>query len=270
MNNEFDHTLQHLPQKIGLFDSGIGGISILNAMLSLSPQEFVYVADTGHVPYGEKTIEYLHNRAQKIMQYFKDLGIYTVVIACHTSSVTSFDFLRTTFPEITFIDPLSWTITDALETTKNDRVGILATERSISTHVHKNMLHTQNKMLSVVEQACPLFVPLLESSAKEKELVDAVAVYTQPLKNANVDTVILGCTHYPFLQNKIMQFFPSVTCISAASSLHKRKKELDQTNSFKHVSFIVSGDIPLFSALAKNYFIGGATITFQPMPVQYC
>ena len=254
MEKKLGSLIKNIPLKVGLFDSGIGGVSILNELLQLPIAEFVYVADTAYLPYGEKTSEFLIERAKKITQYFKDNNITTIVIACHTSAATSYETLKKTFPEITFIDPLPMTTEDALKKTKNDHVAIMATKRSIDTGIHKKLLHNQNLNISVTEQACPLFVQLIEHGGSQQELTNAIVTYTQTIKKSDVDTVILGCTHYPFIKEQIQTELPHLQFISGASVIKDYIKQQQVTaTSNQHISFVVSGNTETIKPLLTKY-----------------
>ena len=218
-----------LPSKIGMMDSGIGGFSVLNELLPVLPPEVLYVADAAHLPYGEKSVEFLFKRATAITHFFEEHGITTIFVACHTLSATVISTLQKEFPHIRYIDLLPLTVRHALMSTKNNRIGVMATPATITSHVHQRLLITNNTLsssstITVVEQACPDFVHLIERKASTAECMPAVTAYLSPLLVASVDTIILGCTHYPFLQNLLKKEAPQITFISAANALPKFEK----------------------------------------------
>jgi glutamate racemase len=206
-------------QKVGFFDSGIGGLSILTQCLWIKAKEFIYLADTKYLPYGNKTPEFLLERGIRITEYFLSQNISTIVIACHTSSATTLPLLEKLFPHVIFIDMLMPTIEMAQIKTKCNRIGIMATQTSIDSHVHKKLLLAQNSSVLVFEQACPKFVPLIEEQASEKKINTAIHEYLTPLLKKNIDTLILGCTHYAFLEAHIKKQAPHLELISAAGYL---------------------------------------------------
>lgn len=171
------------------------------------------------MPYGNKTPEFLIERGTAITTYFLSQNIDTIVIACHTSSATSLPALKKLFPHVTYIDMLAPTINMAIKKTKTNRIGIMATQTSINSHVHKKMLLAQKSSVSVFEQACPDFVPLVERGASQKECKPVIENYLSPLLKEDIDTLILGCTHYAFLESLIQKQAPHLTLISAASYL---------------------------------------------------
>jgi glutamate racemase len=171
------------------------------------------------LPYGNKSSEFLIERGKEITNYFLSQNIDTIVVACHTSSATSLPILQKLFPQVMYIDMLMPTIDMALKETKNNRIGIMATQATVDSHVHKNLLLERNLDVQVFEQACPDFVPLIESKAPPKELEKAIKEYLKPLLKESIDTLILGCTHYAFLEEQIQKQAPRLKLISAASCL---------------------------------------------------
>lgn len=257
---ELNKLLTTPPSKVGLFDSGIGGISILNELLALPVKAYVYIADTAHLPYGNKSPEFLIERACILTRYLEqEHGITTIVIACHTSAATTVSTLKKQFPHLTFIDPLPITTATALTTTKTGHIGIFATARTIESGMHKKLLLRQNTPpqypLEITEQACPHFVDLIENGASNFQLETAVKEYTALMKTNCVDTLILGCTHYPFIASYIQAALPTTTLVSAASCIaHARHFLTNPKLSLPEVSFRTSGDTEKIEPLLKRYF----------------
>lgn len=192
----------------------------------------------------------MQSRANELTQYFTRLNIDTIVIACHTSSTTALTYLQKTFPRITFIDMLSPTITAALHATKTDHIGIIATERSIKSHMHAQLLRQQSSTIQITEKACPLLVPLLEHNADKQTLKKALVSYIAPLKKTTLDTLILGCTHYAFLADIITQELPHVHLISAASVL---SHTIEKPHTAPTVTCITTGELDRFNELLQIY-----------------
>ncbi len=179
-------------------------------------RNYLYIADTAHLPYGNKKPDYLIERGRALTRFFISQNITTIIIACHTSSATSLPTLKKEFPQITYIDLIPFTIERAVTQTKTARIGVLATQATINSGIHKKLLLAQNQNVTVIEQACPLLVPLIETDATQEEVAQAIHFYMRPLLEAHVDTVILGCTHYEFLRPQLERYAPSLTFISAA------------------------------------------------------
>ncbi len=252
----------HLPHKIGMLDSGVGGLSVLNALVPFLPTETVYVADAAYLPYGEKTVDFLIDRATAITLFFESLGITTIFIACHTLSATAAPTLKKLFPHITYIDLLPLTITQALAVTKNNRIGVMATPTTINTHIHQKLLNnTTTITTTLIEQPCANFVPLIEKKASPQECRAAIDKYLTPLLATDVDTIILGCTHYPFIQDLLEAQAPHVTFISAANSLPPFKK----AETTPSIHFITTAPLPYIEQAVDHFFIKnhGCEISFE-------
>lgn len=170
-----------------------------------------------------------------LTRFFIAQNITTIIIACHTSSATSLATLKQEFPHVTYIDLIPFTIDQAIMQTKTGRIGILATQATIHSGIHKKSLLAQNKNIITIEQACPLLVPLIETDASPEKITQAIAFYMQDVLEAQVDTVILGCTHYEFLRPYLEQYAPSVCFISAAQADLLEHAQLD------HLSLIATG-----------------------------
>lgn len=206
-------------ERIGIFDSGVGGISILNKLLNgTTLTECVYVADTAYLPYGDKSKRVLLERGRVVTNTLLSYGITTIIVACHTSSATTLPILQKEFPQVTFIDMLAPTVIAAASLTHNNNVGVIATSATIANHSHKTILKTIAPDIELFEQACPLLVPLIEEQKiATPESVTILKNYLEPLHKKNIDTLILGCTHYAFLEDTIKQIAPHLTLISARS-----------------------------------------------------
>lgn len=249
---------------IGVFDSGIGGLSVLNALKTYPFKKIIYAADTAHLPYGEKTPEFLQERAIAIVELMKSHGVKTIVIACHTSSTTTLPLLLKRYPEITFIDMLEPTIIAALNNTKNKKVGVMATARTIATGHHKARLLDYNKSIKVYESACPKLVNLLESNGQLHELNAAIDEYLTPLLAEKIDTLILGCTHYAFLKDLIKAKVPRLTLVSADNCVnylvrlpepaYRSLTNTENNDSLPEIEFFVSGSVEKFKQSLVLFF----------------
>lgn len=243
------------PRTIGVIDSGVGGLSILNNLIDrYSNHDFVYVADAAHVPYGQKTHAYLLERATRITRFLQEKNISTIVVACHTLSATVLPELQALFPEMKYVDMVPSTISKALEVTKNNRIGVMATNATIERSLHKKLLETADKKVMVYEQACPLFVDLIEKQASKEELNTAIDLYLQPLLENDVDTIILGCTHYPFIEDLLQKKAPAITFVSAAHNLLPGSISQCQESQPTQIDFITSASQEYLEQAVVRYF----------------
>lgn len=191
---------------IGVFDSGVGGLSVVREVLKKLPQEqIVYFGDTANVPYGSKSAEELMQFGNQITDFLIDQDVKMIIIACNTSSSLSYDFLRKKH-DLAFIDVINPSIDVAIHNSKNQKIGVIATEATIKTGVHEKLLLVANPNARVYTNACAKFVPLVEQGIVEgPEVEEAIAEYLNPLVEKGIDTLILGCTHYPFLQESMQK-----------------------------------------------------------------
>jgi len=250
-------------EKIGIFDSGIGGLSILKVLLDSEYSNFVYAADTAYLPYGEKTPEVLIERGHVVTQLFLKQNITTIVVACHTSSATTLPTLQKAYPHVTFIDMLLPTITAACNTTKNNCVGVFATAATIKSGVHKTLLHSLKPNITVIEQACPLLVGLIENgNSTPQEIEKTLQDYLAPIIAAKADTLILGCTHYAFLKESLKNLVPELMLVCAdqeAATLFEQNK----TPAKKQVTFLISGDKAVFKHKSEKKLLQNFDYSFE-------
>lgn len=188
---------------IGVFDSGIGGLSILKEIHQLLPHEnLIYVGDSLHAPYGDRSAEYVRERSQHISDFLLDQGVKTIVVACNTATAEAATQLRATM-DIPVIG-LEPAIKPASRLSKNGVIGVLATQRTINS---KRLLGLTEKFANdkkVIAQACPGLVEQVEACNLEgAETIALLNQYIQPLIDQGTDALILGCTHYPFLLSSI-------------------------------------------------------------------
>jgi glutamate racemase len=190
---------------IGIFDSGVGGLSVFKEIQQLLPHEqLYYVADSGFAPYGDKSCDYIVLRCTAIVEFFLAQGVKAIVVACNTATSVAVDALRAWCPvPIIAMEPA---IKPAALHTKSGRVGVLATSQTIaSANVHR-LIAEHGKDIQVHLQACHGFVELVERGVCRGEQVSSlVEAYVNPLLEVGVDTLVLGCTHYPFLLPEIRQ-----------------------------------------------------------------
>ena len=191
---------------IGVFDSGVGGLTVVAALRQRLPAEsIVYLGDTARLPYGTKSEATVTRYTEKNLKFLKSRDAKAVVIACNTASALALPHLDTELPTWGVVGPGSeW----AAGMTKNGRVGVIATASTVRSNAYREALRSLRPELEVHSQACPLFVPLVEEGWFEGEVVEAVALsYLEPLLQVGVDTVVLGCTHYPLLKPVLQRIF---------------------------------------------------------------
>lgn len=204
---------------IGVLDSGVGGLSVLKVLHQMLPNEnFIYVGDTARTPYGCRSEEEIRQFVEEIISWLERQGVKQVVIACNTLTMLGIDSLKKAHPfELIGMSKGEQLL---LAASKKKKIGVFATQFTISTEAHKKAILAVDSSAEVYPQACPKFVPLIEGEQFENpELVQAVAEYAAPLKEAGIDALILSCTHYPFIKNIVeAEFGDGVTVIDPAEA----------------------------------------------------
>ncbi len=203
---------------IGVFDSGLGGLTVFKVLARRMPEEsLLYFGDTAHVPYGSKSPEAIARYSSEVARFLEKKGIKLLVVACNTSSAWALPAIRKAvkIPVIGVIVPGA---RGALGVTRGRRVGIIGTEATVNSGAYEKALKALKKGTRTAATACPLFVPLVEEGWWNGPVVESVArKYLAPLKKARVDTVILGCTHYPYLKPVLARVLgPRVRLIDSA------------------------------------------------------
>ena len=192
------------PRPIGIFDSGVGGLTVFSEVEKALPrEEIVYFGDTARVPYGTKSKETVTRFSVENVEFLMRHDVKLVVVACNTASSLCLDFLKRCFrvPIIGVIEPGAKCAADA---TRTAIVGVVGTNATVSSGAYEKAIKRLNGRISVFSQACPLFVPLVEEGWTDNKVCrDAASVYLGPLKAKGIDTLILGCTHYPLLKDVI-------------------------------------------------------------------
>lgn len=207
---------------IGVFDSGFGGLSITKTLRELFPQEnFIYVGDTKNVPYGIKTKEEIKGYVSNVTSYLVTQDVKAIIIACNTATANS-DHLKLDVPVIGMIEPTSKEVS---QTTKNNNVLVLATQATVNSNLYKKYLEKYN--ITPYQQAAPELVLLVENGDIGTENSNKV-VYNKlkPYLEKNLDTVVLGCTHYGFLKKEILSAMPDVNLVDGANEVAKELREL--------------------------------------------
>ncbi len=192
---------------IGVFDSGIGGLTVLKEIRELMPNEnVVYFGDTARVPYGSKSKDTVLRYVAQIIRFLKTKDVKAIVIACNTAS--AYALCESAIDEdIPVIGVIEAGVKTACCVTKNKRIGIIGTDGAIQSGVHAGMINTIDPQISVFGKPCPLFVPFAEEGLFDTELTDGVVeYYLSYFKPLDIDTLILGCTHYPLLLGAIRRY----------------------------------------------------------------
>jgi glutamate racemase len=213
---------------IGVFDSGVGGLSVLAEIERLLPREsLLYVADCGHIPYGEKSAAFIRERCGQIAGFFRQQGAKALVVACNTATVAGVAELRERYPDwpVVGMEPA---VKPAAAATRNGVVGVLATTGTLQSAKFAALLDRFASDIRVVTQPCPGLVELIEQGdLQAPALRTLLHGYVQPLLDAGCDTLILGCTHYPFLKPLLAEWLaPETVLIDTGAAVARQLQRL--------------------------------------------
>jgi glutamate racemase len=210
--------------RVGVFDSGVGGLSVVREMLAQMPgQPLAYLADQAHAPYGQRSLEEIRDLSDGITQFLLGRGCGVIVVACNTASAAALQWLRRKYPDIPFVG-MEPAVKPAAERTQTRHVGVMATPATFQGELFASLVDRFGKEATVHTQVCPDLVPLVEAGELETERArDAVRRYVQPLVEAGVDELVLGCTHYPFLRPLIEEMVgPDIEIIDPAPAVARQ------------------------------------------------
>lgn len=213
---------------VGVFDSGVGGLSVLGEIRARLPAEsLLYVADSGHVPYGEKSPEYIRARCRQIADFLLGEGAKALVVACNTATVAAVAELRERHPELPIVG-MEPAVKPAAAATRSGVVGVLATTGTLKSARFAALLDRFAHDVRVVTQPCPGLVECVEQGELQAPQTRALlAAYVQPLLAAGCDTLILGCTHYPFLRPLLRELVPAgVELIDTGAAVARQLERL--------------------------------------------
>lgn len=248
---------------IGVFDSGVGGLTVAREIMRQLPSEnIVYFGDTARVPYGSKSKNNIIRFSRQIIHFLQTKQVKAIVIACNTASALALDVVReeVDIPVLGVVEPGARA---ALAVTKTGKVGVIGTEATIRSAMYEKIIHTLDPKVSVVGKACPLFVPLVEEGfAKHRVSDEIVDYYLSSFKDTEIDSLILGCTHYPLLRTKIREYMgEQMTLVNPAyetamdlKKLLEERQMLNQNSSeeWPSYSFYVSDAADKFKRFANS------------------
>ena len=259
MNKTF---LNNPIRTIGIFDSGLGGLTILNQLKDDFPDfNYIYFGDTAHLPYGNKSKKFIKKFSINIANFLFSKGADIIIVACHSASSVAIELLNNFFsiPIIGVIEP---TIFSAINATKTNHIGVLGTYTTINSKTYSKKINKINNKITVHEIICPLFVPIVEEGLENSDIATSTAeMYLNKINNTKIDTLILGCTHYPILLDTIKIIINNnIIIVNSGFSISKKLKMIminntnhtDNTNKARTQYFV--SDVPYrFNELASKF-----------------
>jgi glutamate racemase len=204
---------------IGVFDSGLGGLTVSRAILELLPAErIIYFGDTARVPYGSKSDAAILRFSDENTRFLLGKNVKGIVVACNTATAIALPRLKQNF-SLPILGVVEAGARRAMEVTRNGRIGVIGTVRTIASGAYNAAIHACDARIEVYEKACPLLVPLIEEGWVDHEATRLIVrEYLDPLLDSGIDTLILGCTHYPLLADLIRLCYPDIVLVDSASS----------------------------------------------------
>lgn len=261
---------------IGIFDSGVGGLTVARTIVDLLPNEdIIYIGDTANSPYGDKTLAQVRSHALAVADELYNRGCKMIVIACNSASAACIRDARERYP-IPVIEVILPAVRRAVATTRNGKVGVIGTQATVTSRAYTDLFDASPNVESIAV-ACPQFVPFVERGITSgRQIVGLAENYLEPLKKAGVDTVVLGCTHYPLLSGVVQLVMgEDVALVSSAEETAKmvyrtlsEKDLLAEEDSERHLSFESTGDPARFANLATR-FLGPAITSVSHIPESY-
>jgi glutamate racemase len=251
-----------MDKPVGIFDSGIGGLTVVKEIIRLLPHEnLVYFGDTARVPYGIKSKETIIKFSLENTLFLLQQDVKMIVVACNTSSSLALPIIRRHF-KIPIIGVIMPGAKEAVYATKNKRIGVIGTRATIHSGAYDEEIKRLDASIKVFSQACPMFVPLVEEGWTQDAITTKVAQkYLEPLKAKGIDTLILGCTHYPLLKNKIQEVVgKDIKLVDSAQQVAVEVKQvlsqeglLNQDKIRPSREYFVSDEVAIFKNVAKSF-----------------
>jgi len=252
-------------QPIGIFDSGVGGLTVAHAIKQILPGEsMIYFGDTAHLPYGDKSAELIKYYSGKITEFLLDHNSKVVLVACNSASASAFDSLKAEFGDkailIDVIDP----VVGYLSTRSFKKIGVIGTKRTISSGTYDKKLREKSPETRVISMATPLLVPMIEEGFVFDDISNAIIrTYLSNEAFTGIEALVLGCTHYPIIRNQISKFFDfNVEVIDSARTVSQILRDTLERNGILNDSgevsdqFFISDYTPYFEKIARMFFEG--------------
>ena len=234
---------------IGIFDSGVGGISVLRAIREQMPEEsIIYFGDQVHVPYGSRSMEQIQNFSEAITRFLLEQGTKIIVVACNTASAAALKYLRDKFPDVQFVG-MEPAVKPAAEHTQTGKVGVLATPATFQGALYTSVVERFANGVELFQDTCPGLVQQIEQGnlygEKTRQILEEAL---QPMLKRNIDTVVLGCTHYPFVIPLIQEIVgENVRVIDPAPAVAKQTGRLLEARGMTNKSQS-KGDVKLYTS----------------------
>jgi glutamate racemase len=252
-------------QPIGIFDSGVGGLTVAQAIKQILPgEQLIYFGDTAHLPYGDKSEEAIRFYSSRITEFLLDHNSKIILVACNSASASAFEFLKKEYGDKTILIDVINPVVDYISTRNYTKLGVIGTKRTISSGTYEQKIAQISPATEVVSLATPLFVPMIEEGFIFDDISNAIIrTYLSSEALNNIQALILGCTHYPIIRNQISKFFNfNVEVIDSARLVSVILREVLEKHNLLNDSlsvqdqFYVSDYTSYFEKIARMFFDG--------------
>lgn len=258
-----EHQLKEEP--IGIFDSGVGGLTVAHAIKQILPGEsIIYFGDTAHLPYGDKSAESIKQYSRKITEFLLEHNAKVVLVACNSASASAFDTLKKEFDGRTILIDVIDPVVDYLSTRDFDTIGVIGTKRTISSGTYENKLKKRMPKAKVVSLATPLLVPMIEEGFIFDDISNAIIrAYLSDPTLKSIQALILGCTHYPIIKNQISKIFNfNIEIVDSSRIVAETLRDTLENNNLLNRGrkgkdqFFISDYTAYFEKIARMFFEG--------------
>ncbi len=262
---------------IGIFDSGFGGLNIMQGIVKQLPEyDFVYLGDTARVPYGNRSKDVIYEFTRQAVDFLFNHGCELIIFACNTASSDALrriqqEYVSVKYPGKNVLGVLVPAAEEAIQITKNNRIGVMATAATVSSGAFNRELFKINSKVKIFQQTCPLLVPIVEAGEQNSPIaILALKKYLKPLKEKGIDTLILGCTHYGILEKQIRKIMgKKVTIISEAKVVPKKLKNYLTRHPEMDTKLDKNGQCQFYSTdITENFNILGSKFFGQKITVK--
>lgn len=257
-------------QPIGIFDSGVGGLTVAHAIKQILPGEnLIYFGDTAHLPYGDKSADSIKYYSRRITEFLLEHNSKVVLVACNSASASAFDTLQKEFNDRTIIIDVIDPVVKFISTRNFNKIGVIGTKRTISSGTYESKIKEISPSTNVVSLATPLLVPMIEEGFIFDDISNAIIrTYLSDKSLSGIQALILGCTHYPIIKNQINKIFNfNVEVVDSARIVAGILRDVLEKNNMLNTSgkvmdlFFVSDYTPYFEKIAKMFFEGEINLT---------
>jgi len=252
-------------QPVGIFDSGVGGLTVAHAIKQILPGEsLIYFGDTAHLPYGDKSAEAIKYYSRRITEFLLENNSKVVLVACNSASASAFDTLNKEFRDKTILIDVIDPVVEYIGTRSFKKIGVIGTKRTISSGTYETKLKERSPSTAVISLATPLLVPMIEEGFIFDDISNAIIrAYLTNQSLAGIQALILGCTHYPIIRNQISKIFNfNVEVVDSARLVAAILRDILEKNDLLNDSgkvkdqFFVSDYTPYFEKIARMFFEG--------------